>query len=151
MDIIYHNSRLVLEGRDSLVLIDHKGGANIEAAEARIVDFFLDSNTADLAFCRTFLEYRAAYQKGSDGVIRVIAAIPDWQDQIKVPFLDQVSSILRHSYFTDEPSAEEIDVWIAKSFSDKTVKLAMLSGPKRQISIALMRKENDLVTVASES
>lgn len=151
MDIVYHSSKLVLEGKDSLVLIDHGGGVTIEAAESRIVDFFLDNDTADLAFCRTFLEYRAAYQRGSDGAIRVIAAIPDWQDHIKVPFLDQVSSILKHSFFTDEPSAEEIGTWIAKSFSDKTVKLAMLSGPKRQISIALMRESDDLVTIASES
>lgn len=63
MDIVYHSSKLALDGKDSLVLTDLNGGVTIEVAESRIVDFFLDNDTADLAFCRTFLDYRAAYKK----------------------------------------------------------------------------------------
>lgn len=148
MDIVYHSSKLVLEGKDSLVSIDYGGGATIEVAESRIVDFFLRSSAADLAFCRTFLDYRAAYQKRPDGSVRVVAAIPEWQDHLKVPFLDQVASILMHNNFTGEPNAEEVGLWITKCFGDKTVKMAILTGPQRQVAIALMRNSDDLITIA---
>lgn len=84
-----------------------------------------------------------------DGSICVIAAIPEWQDNLKVPFLDQAASILKHSNFTQELSAEEIGAWITQCFNDNTVKLALLSGPQRQIAIALMRDSDNLVTIAT--
>lgn len=151
MDIVYHAQDMVGTPSGSFVEKDCQGGVTVSVAEEKITQHMSDNPEVDLAFCLTFLDYRAAFKRYPDGSVQLIACIPEWKKEVKATPIDPECYLLKHGA-VQSSSIDPVDItnWIAQTFSDPKTKLGIISGPNRQIVIALMRDKDDLVTIAND-
>jgi hypothetical protein len=150
VDIEYHETDRYHTGAGSLLEII-PGGVTAKCGEALASAKLLGDSKANLAFFRCFLAYRAVFIKNTYGGMFLLAGMPEWKEDIATPLFDPNCHSIAHYQLVAKPTADWMDAWGNRVFSDKKVKVAVLSYGRQSLCRALMRDNDEISIIAGEA